>query len=146
MISCFGSGDSKQFDLLHNQRYQTFETIPLFTQKMMGQPIRHRNRTQTSAKNHRQRRPTMEINAVQGNRPRFKLKIKKMRVLNFSEVWKMYLRKWLYLTTVTPCNFYAFFVLQSFLKARGLSIFRYRLKREKPSKDPSLIFHSIKWV
>ena len=77
MISCFGAGDSNQFDLLHNQRYQTFETIPLFTQKMMGQPIWHRNRTETSAKNHRQRRPTMEINAVQGNRPRFKLKIKK---------------------------------------------------------------------
>ena len=66
MISCFGSGDSDQFDLLHNQRYQTYETIPLFTSKFSGKPIWHRNKTITSAKNHRQRRPTMEISAVEG--------------------------------------------------------------------------------
>lgn len=66
LISCSGSGDAEKFNILQNQRYQTFDSIPLFSSKFHGRPGRN-VQSQTAAQNRRDRRPQMDILAVEGN-------------------------------------------------------------------------------
>lgn len=66
LIKCSGSGDSEEFSILNNQRYQNFDSIPLYTSKFKGEPGSG-IKTITAAKRRHSRRPQMEICAVEGN-------------------------------------------------------------------------------
>jgi len=66
LISCSGSGDSEDYSLLQNQRYQTFDSINLYFSKFKGEPGKG-VRTGTAARNRKLRRPEMQICAVEGN-------------------------------------------------------------------------------